>query len=480
MRILHIFRKDVRRLAAPLLALVVIEATAAYCETQSYLSGPSRSSYYRSQSTLLLLTFAWIFLIAAVILQERLPGTRQYWLTRPIGWPRLLAAKLLFVAVFVNAFWFLSDCVILGSLHLPIDPPLLLFRQIPLTVILFLPAFCLASISSGLGQIAMGLMMAAFGFVFAIVAPTLFQSHNSRSTSFIVYNGSAFVNWPWIALTALTLLIITLQFARRSTLTSRLLFLIPLFCLIPITLFETMAGAFLSRPVLSPVTSAQSAPAIAISFDLDSGRRPTSVSADAFNGLQLPIQIQNLPPGVYVEGAGTADLTDHSNRLAAFLYSDRAGRWLRLYLRNQLPPGQVPVEASLAISTFKVEKTQIVSIQGNKIFSPAASVYCRSYPSTTPQFLCWSGPQQRQRIQYRAFLGVDQTSPALSGVRPELFYERRLPWTFSPVDSWTLLPPNNTAAPDSQALFLTLSPANAVDHALRAQNIDLTQYLVKP
>jgi len=44
----------------------------------------------------------WMYVGASVIAQERIPGERQYWLTRPYDWRRLLAAKGLYVLVFAT------------------------------------------------------------------------------------------------------------------------------------------------------------------------------------------------------------------------------------------------------------------------------------------------------------------------------------------------------------------------------------------
>jgi hypothetical protein len=435
-----------------------------------------------------LLPFAWIFLIAAVVLQERLPGTRQYWLTRPIGWRRLLAAKLLFVAVFVNAVWFLSDCVILFSLRVPVHPLILLLRQIPLSVLLFLPAFCLACISSGLGQIAMGLIVAVFAFVIDLLVPTIFHTHIDRSARLsitVIDFGSEFSYWPWVALTAATLLIIILQFTRRATFAARLLFLIPLFGLIPITFLATVDGGFPARPVLARDLTASGENVPSVSFDFESARRPAAVSEDAFNGLQFPIRVQNLPPSLYIEGSGSAAWPTYPT--PAFLYSGPTGRWLRVYRPKELPPAPVSVNAIIQLSVFKVEKTEAVKVRPNKNFSPVAGVFCRDDLPQDSSFACWTGPLQRRLIEYRAFLEVDQASLELGDTRAGPFDEGSLPRTFSPIDSWILRPlhrdpakPLPEPAKEMQVRLLTLSPQGYAGQTLHAEKVDLKQYLVKP
>jgi hypothetical protein len=485
--ILHILGKDVRRLWAPIVALLAIEATAAFDEIYKHLSDWPILPQSVSQSTLLLLPFAWIFLIAALILQERLPGTRQYWLTRPIGWPTLLAAKLLFVVVFINAVLFVSDCAILFFLHLPIHPSDLLLRQIPLTVLLFLPAFCLASISSGLGQIAVGLIVTVLGFILELLIPTLLQRPVGAKYAVSFMAPEHFSYWQWTTLPALTLLIIIFQFARRATFLARFLFAIPLFGLIPVAVLAVLGEGFLPKPRLA---EGKPDPNFSVSFDFASGRRPVPDPVVYFTGLQLPIQIQGLSPDAYVSGSGSVDLSGQINWAGAFLYNDHAGQWLRLSHANdraQIPHEPVQISASIDIATFKVERTQEVLINSKNTFSPAAGVFCRSVFPETPQFRCWGGPQQRQAVPFRAFEIVDETPIGLHDERPNLFYENGMPWTFSPIVDCFITAPRNlpaktihTPKPDTQVQFLTLGQTGTLTRTLQAEKIDLSQYLVKP
>jgi len=64
---------------------------------------------YRGLPTLL----AWWYLIAAVIHEEALPGNRQYWLTRPFSRRDLLAAKAIFILVFICLPDFCTEVAVL-------------------------------------------------------------------------------------------------------------------------------------------------------------------------------------------------------------------------------------------------------------------------------------------------------------------------------------------------------------------------------
>src|SRR5262245_49823600 len=87
---LAIFRKDVRRewpLAAAALTLTALLGV---------VDAPAAGASLLTGSLAILWIGCWLYVSASVIQQERLPGVRQYWLTRPYDWRGLLAAKVLF------------------------------------------------------------------------------------------------------------------------------------------------------------------------------------------------------------------------------------------------------------------------------------------------------------------------------------------------------------------------------------------------
>ena len=95
--VLRIFRKDVRRLWPRIVLVVGIEAATRWVQP----AGPS--GVVSTQGGILgIETLAQWYLIASAIHEERLVGDRQYWLTRPVSWRALLAAKLLFFLVFIH------------------------------------------------------------------------------------------------------------------------------------------------------------------------------------------------------------------------------------------------------------------------------------------------------------------------------------------------------------------------------------------
>jgi len=90
-------------------------------------------------------------LTVLVIQQESLVGDRPYWLARPIAWQELLAAKALFILIFVNLPIWLSR-------PLPFSEPA------AITVFLILPAAAFAAVTRNLGQAVLAFIGAIFAF----------------------------------------------------------------------------------------------------------------------------------------------------------------------------------------------------------------------------------------------------------------------------------------------------------------------------
>src|SRR5262245_12793439 len=114
---LHIMQKDVRYLWRELALLVVLVVLFGWKE-------------FVWTEPLLELTA--IYLIARVFHAEAIPGDTQFWITRPYSWKSLLAAKMLFVLVFINMPLVIARIALLDRQGFPIvsNLPALLWSQL--------------------------------------------------------------------------------------------------------------------------------------------------------------------------------------------------------------------------------------------------------------------------------------------------------------------------------------------------------------
>lgn len=99
----------------------------------------------------------WAFLIIRLIQTESLVGDRQFWITRPYRWHKLLAAKLFSIGVFIHLPFFVSQLVLLKMARFPVlsSIPGLLFVHLLFFMAIVVPSITVGTITSGIGQAAL-------------------------------------------------------------------------------------------------------------------------------------------------------------------------------------------------------------------------------------------------------------------------------------------------------------------------------------
>jgi hypothetical protein len=158
-QILHIFKKDIRRHWLEILislALLGLYARIMTRPTVDRMVAPDYIPWAEiSAGTLTsLLIIFWIFLSIRLVQGETLVGDRQWWVTKPYEWWKLLAAKEVFLLAFIGAPLFLVQLYLLHHAAFAIHSYFfgVLGMQLALGTFLFLPAVALASLTKGLGQ----------------------------------------------------------------------------------------------------------------------------------------------------------------------------------------------------------------------------------------------------------------------------------------------------------------------------------------
>jgi hypothetical protein len=158
---LHIFKKDVRRHWPEILISLALLGLFTRHELHPWQNSSAFSSFNPylfilegSYVTPAVIIF-WLFLIVRVVQGESLVGDRQWWVTKPYEWWNLLAAKLLFIFIFISVPLFHVHLLLLHQFGFPILPNLsaLLLTQIALFFVLFLPALLLASLTKNFSQL---------------------------------------------------------------------------------------------------------------------------------------------------------------------------------------------------------------------------------------------------------------------------------------------------------------------------------------
>ena len=299
-RVLTIFRKDVRHLWPQVLMFFAIAALAVVTDPALRM-GNHRFEYL---APILEPVACWV-LIVAVIHEERLIGHEQYWLTRPYTWKNLVAAKALFLAVFVSLPLFVCQCIILVATGLE---PLqwlsaLLWRQVFFAIFMILPAVAFAAVTANLAQVLL-----------CVVVSFPFLAASSNLTYASDWGGLA---WIRTCATALVVLggvaaVVTLQYTRRRTGLARVVVAATLALAVAVASAPRWGPAFAVQRLFARQTV--SAAAISLSIDASAiGTHPAESPGGASfpdnkTRLDIPLRVAGLPPGMRI-GADWVSVT---------------------------------------------------------------------------------------------------------------------------------------------------------------------------
>ncbi|MEO8128676.1 MAG: hypothetical protein ABJF23_05825 [Bryobacteraceae bacterium] len=238
--------------------------------------------------------FAAAYLIARVVLGEAIPGANQFWLTRPYDWRSLLAAKVMFVLLFVNLPVCLAQLGVVLANGFPLGEVIagLLWTQTLLILVLALPVAALASLTAGIMPFIFSLFVLSTIYFFA--GDWLTRTAESRWPAAVQWERDAFCG---VVISVLTLAVLYLQYRGRRTVLSRAL-----------GVAVTAAGAsiywFFPLPLALALQAGTSKPP-----DYASGLQAqlSAVSNNQFErrrdgvvGIQFPITVTGLPEDVTI------------------------------------------------------------------------------------------------------------------------------------------------------------------------------------
>ena len=286
--IVRIFRKDIRHLWPYSLVFLVMVVLAACLDPTYTVFGAS--SFWMLDSVALPL--AGGVLVVVAIHEEKLPGDRQYWLTRPIARKELLGAKLLFVLVFIHLPLFLYHAAVLRAVAIPLwgHLPELLWRQVFFAAFYVLPVAAIASITRRLGHV---ILMAVLIFLPAVVLEEFFFSRYRGTWGGLDWVLSLAVGVVLAAGAGLTLY---LQYRERRTGRARVVLAGTLALLVLVPTMTPPAAAIALRDALSRADAAGNA--VQITMDPNPMRRPLVRDWRLPDvAVEIPLKVEGLAQG---------------------------------------------------------------------------------------------------------------------------------------------------------------------------------------
>ena len=390
-RILAIFRKDARHLWPQIALLAVLLALAALLDP----AYSRAASYYDVLPSFALPLACWLLIVSAIH-EEKLPGDRQYWLTRPYSWNELLAAKLLFVAAFVNLPLLAYHAGVYVAVGIPLSDHLgaLLWRQVFFTAFYVLPAAALAAITRGLGRIPTIVLVSGTILTIATEVFMRFTQH----PLIVMFNADAATTVARaVVLAAGVSAILILQYARRRTrLAGALCVAVALTSLGMDQLGRASArvhGLGMSFDALPAEPLATVEPEARLSLDSDPARRSGIVPGGKANAdrCELPIRIDGVSSDAALLDQGTItiriDVPDGPPYLTGMTYPaelhDLSGgrAWLGVAADHWLLK-QTEEKLAIVSGEFKLRPFSNLTVlplpKGHAVTVPAVGV-CRDF-----------------------------------------------------------------------------------------------------
>ena len=211
-QITTIFKKDARHLWPEILVTIIL--TAALVRIYPYTWAPSEPSAIVLQQVAVALLFLvpmnWWILITRLVQSESLVGDRQFWLTRPYEWKKLLAAKVLFLLTFLYLPLLIAQCILLveaGFHPLPYVPGLL-YNLLLITGGIVLPLIAIATVTGSFARTTLTLLGILIGILGLGVLGSVVPSGHAKTPE-----GDSY--FPFILFLAVFLTVIVLQYATR-------------------------------------------------------------------------------------------------------------------------------------------------------------------------------------------------------------------------------------------------------------------------
>lgn len=171
---------------------------------------------------------AWVLLCGILVHSEALPGTRPYWLVRPLRWQDLACAKSLLLTLLVAVpLWFVQMAFVASSGFSPWENAGAVFWNSILTgLVCLLPVAVLTSISRNIGELIFWILGIATGVIVIHQFVTGFPDGLRWVTNAVtivtgVFGGIAILVWQYatrrtraghVAVISLSLLLASFEF----------------------------------------------------------------------------------------------------------------------------------------------------------------------------------------------------------------------------------------------------------------------------
>ena len=285
---LHIFGKDVRRFWPQ--CVVVSFLFASYGTARRHTaSGESALSVLAG----VIVVICWL-LIASLVHEDSLAEACPFWITRPYSRMSLLAAKLLFISVFVFLPLLASGVLIevRAGVNVPASAGTLLLFDLGIAMWLILPALAIGGVTTSLRMFA-GMAIALFA-AYYLVTGVMVRHIDVSALAQAPYT----VNFAGVLPMVLAAIgVVWLQYRARKTQWSRVSLIVAV--IVSASLIPLNSMARLSTRIMNPGFEPDQ---IHISFDETQPPRLDYLAGRLC--FSLAVKVEGLPPGTVLREFG--------------------------------------------------------------------------------------------------------------------------------------------------------------------------------
>jgi len=381
-QVIHIFLKDLRHywresaVSAGLLVAFAWNEMRGWAHDDELAVGLGGFFNFGFLSGLIvaLVPLAWSFLAVRAIQGESLVGNRQFWVTRPYEWKKLLTAKVLFVLVFVNLPLLITQVFLLARAGFsPTQHAVgLLWMQMTMFLFFILPIAALATVTGTVVQMILALLIVVLyavgmGFLSEHIPSSGFSGPVDSVTAGLLICGCVFV--------------ILIQYARRETTKARLT-LVGLAGTLLLILVFAPYRTFVDHE-FPPINSGQTASLQISLLPPDKAFRETAApEEDNEVQVRMPIRVSGMASGSVVIASGVLIRIESNGILwdsgwkspGLFVFPEQGQSQIDFALKKKtferFQSSTVKIRVSLALSVFQERNTrEFVTPDGSFLLS---------------------------------------------------------------------------------------------------------------
>jgi hypothetical protein len=382
-QILNIFRKDFRHHWPEILVSLCVLITFAVEQPRKWTGEPLEGRFLNGLLNLLpiLMVLAWAFFIVRLVQGESLVGDRQFWITRPYQWHKLLAAKLLSILLFIHLPFFVTQLTLLKIANFPVASsiPGLLYVHLLFLFAIVLPSITIGTITSGIGHASLALLA-----VFLLLLGVFLLSTVIPDMDFTIDATDTLQGIVYLCASVTAILV---QYIYRKTILSRLVVVgavVTVFLVITLAPYGKLISEDFPLATKEHPLPAQFTLDRTLSFGHAQGKQPNFYGDQV--ELEIPFQIAKLPDKTIVQlRAIKLDLdlpngehwTSHWRSLYHSVSPGRTRDWPSISMKravfNHFKNAPVRAHASLGFNVFRLGPGTEIYLADNHLSLPGGA-----------------------------------------------------------------------------------------------------------